>query len=739
VIVIKHGDGPSYTAAGQNKHIIMWKLYSFRATWDEFLEVRDASKVTRPSRLREEDEAAWDDVLELYGSRDKVTWALRMHAAGLDLTTCSEDAVAKFMDDRIFGEDSQVRRAHTVHNYCSEVRDMFRLIGREHPCGAGETMMDMTDPLGDSSNPMSTATETALIKKLQKKLVEAQAGNADSLPTAAAEKYGPPISVVIAIAFLLFFLAQLLGDFKRWERGSLRDIRPIANLANLVLLAVFLLHEASRPGDITNHLAHTDLFVPLHAKVYWLTFVFLRPATLAWLLTSNHISHVMCGLYKGKDKKTILHRMKTVIPCAYNSFDLLTIYIICMRCIVSLSPALLTPLVFKAGLNLFSLRRRLTEGTLFRWIRFYSWRYGAAEEDKNGNIDATWTRRRMGHSDKSDMKDKYADNAELRPLVGEDVLPLGLDTFSRPSNPSVIPLEFNVTNTGIVYDTTWLAKAFTDAPDGLRADFEKTAALVTRFLENNDQAAKDELFESIAADGTKWYSQIPLGFHYVLPASLGSPALFATIKSSMTTLQGFFVTPQVPRAVPEIWSLPMLLYGNFRGLLGLSRVPLEQPVAPPADTAAAAPSAPGPSKPPASRKRPAPKPTPDSDEEWDGEKFADLDVGDIVAIKSNSPTDPTTFKVPNLEPTQYIWLAKMTKEVNVTQKKTAIKRGKFTGRFLFNATRDLTASSFQIRPKPETITIAESALIEVYEDDPATFKLTSEDIAALTTFLREHM
>lgn len=744
VIVIKQGEGPSFTPKGQNLDIIMWKMYAFKATWEGYKEHHDPSQVTRPTRVPEAYEAAWTDVKDLYNTRDKLAWAVKIEDAGYDLLKCTEAEIGAFVDGRLFGESSNVRRIHTVHNYCSEIRDMFRMIGREHAWGNGEILRDMTEELGESSNPMSPAKEAGFVKKLEKKLAEEQLQSGNSKPrgSEAAEKHGPPISVVIAIAFMMYFLAKLVGDFQRWTRGKLRDVRPLENLANLVFLAAVLLHEAPRPGEIFEKLSHTHLFTALHTKVYWLTFVFIKPSTWAWLVTTNAISHIFCGFYKGKDKQFVQYRVKSVIPTAYNSIDLLNIYVICMRILVCLNPASIIPTsVFKQNLNIFSLRHRLTKSTLFRFIRFYSWRYGAAEEDKKDKtVKEEWTRQRMGHSDTSDMKDKYADNDGTRPVVGEDVLPLGMDIYSRASNPNVIPLEFKVVSTGVVYDTTWLEKAFNspNAPEGAQEDFENALALVTRFVENDDEAAKAELMEMFTSKD--WMSSMPFGFNYVLPSHLGSKALFEVIDESRSTLEKAFDTVPTPKAVPEIWSIPMLLYGNLRNLLGLSVVPPEPFVELPPPSDPASTSAP----PSTSRKRHQEEPTEEAGEQehdedgWDGERFTDLDVGNIVAIKSNSPSDPTTFKVPNLDPPQYIWLAKMTKSVEVTNKKTIIKRGRFTGRFLFNEARDLASPNFSIRARAETIAIPETALVEVYEDDPATFHLTSEDIQVISDFLATH-
>jgi hypothetical protein len=334
----------------------------------------------------------------MYSDKVKVNWLAKMEQHGIDVLNCSEATVRSFLKS-ILIDDSKATRKSYINKSASVIRGLFRAIGREHAMKDAKVFDHLGIPLVNSGNPMTTATERYLEEQLKEKVA---AGGIDD-----AERRGAPVSIVVAITTLVYHLSFTMTRYIKFESKKLMDFSPIHNSAMLCLLYAILMHDGSRPGDITEHLEHSWLFFALHEKVYWLVFVLLSPKCLKYMLAKGISSYVYYGLYKGKDKKFVLERRKGMMPLPFNGIDLFMIYLICMRCVMAVLPQSISQMVFKS-VNYTALRSRRNKKMNILDFTFYSYRYACAEEDKKGNINESWTRQRMGHTDTSNEKDEYA-------------------------------------------------------------------------------------------------------------------------------------------------------------------------------------------------------------------------------------------------------------------------------------------------------------------------------------------
>lgn len=701
VIVVKEGGGALYTRPGENEETITNKAFCFINTWQYFCNAEDVTKLHRPSFVK--DITAWNHVMKMYQDTSKVGWIKRMMDEGMDLMSCNEQAVREFLSKDIF-DTRKINKKSTINNMCSSVRGMFRDIGREHAYGHGQIYKHLGSFLVDSANPLTTATE----RYLEQKLENIMKSHNETSKRQPGDKYGPPLSIITAYTIMLYHLVKLIKSVTKWQIKQCKQVERIVNLALLTLTYMFLMHEGSRPIELGSHLEHAHLFFPLHKRVYMLTLVFLSPSTLNYIMSNNLIPYYACGFYKGKDKQHKLYRLKSVIPSSFNAIDLPWIYTICMKIILLVSPTSLTKMVFKQNLNLTSLRHRILKNiAVFLGTTFYGFRYGAAEEDKKAKIDPNWTRQRMGHTSTSLMKDRYAKNEGKR--IADS--PLGLDAFDTPTNPKLINLEMNVIDEGgCAYDTQWLENSIPDLE--MRKEFTEVSSLVSKFCEYQDHASYVELLERFKESHPTmdFLTELPLGTHFMIHPQLMSDNLKVIFDTTVSYLQQTFAYTSQPRIIPDLWSFPQVMYGNWRKLLDIpDKYSTKDFIVPPKKT------------------EPNKKPrleeiiTSTDDMEYDDDPtVSDIEPNDHVVILCKQPSDPSALQLPNI-PNTFVWIVKARRAVS---KKT----GMLTGTFYKNKTKDITAPLL-MATKPETVHVVDDCIVHIFAADPDNeFELTEDNI-----------
>lgn len=759
--------GIVYTRKGENTEYVAQKTFAFKSIWPQILEDPsiDIDSLQKPNDIT--DIMAWNELTKMLKEKDKFAWLMRIHRANINPLRCTDQELRDFLVKEFFESDRKIGRINTLTGYCSEIRRMLFAIGREYDYGNGHEESHVRVVYAYTGNPMTPSTEQYLVRKYQENPPPAPN------PDEPYNKHSYPISVAIAFINMIWVFAKMMDLVKKWELKKFKHTPRIENLCMLILMYIFLLHEGGRPGDANNmETKHSELWLithPFDYTVYWLTLVFIRPETLAFLLAGNKIAKIVVGNFKGKDKQYYLHRIKAVIPAPFNSIDILTIYTICMRMVIyTTNGTNLTDKIIKNGLQTSSLRHRIVH-KIFKWFTFYSFRYAAAEEDKKAKIPDSWTRQRMGHTENSTQKDKYADNKGRRVTYGEDgkpqkPLPLGMDMYERPTNPDHIKLEcVIVPATGITYETDWLEKTFPDSEDGdmkeAKEDFMTTSKMVADFIDAPSQEekikAKHALLQRFKEHTTReknpaWYSIIPLGFHIKLPSSI-VPDLIRTIyNEAKSHLEEAFSGINTPKVIPELWSFPQVVFGNWRNLLTIkrnSKTDMEEPVTgslpiPEDDEEDVDDDIPGPSihQPPTkkARKNTASETGSETESVTEALDIEDIEPNDIVIIyatlpkkskKNTKKTDTSIFKLPNF-PDKHVWVSKAV-HVEKIDENTA----SYQGYFYYNATQNIM-DPMNVRKNYETITIKEDSVVKIFTPDTAdsttkAFSLSPENISEI--------
>lgn len=582
--------GPIYTPHGENETLIQMKALAFRDTYKQFLEHKDITKLIIPKDV---DDIAWSEVCSLYNHKDRVRWMkLLIQKYNLDLRFCTEDDIRDVLVRYIFMNDSSkdITSKKTVSDICTNIRMMFRNIGREYSWEHNKKFTLFKSDLILSGNPMTTGTERLLKDKLCKE-------KKDVLKK--GEKLAGAVSIPMAYIFIVWLLSRLMNDIRRWEAGKITQKERIINLAYLTLLWAFSMHEGPRYSEIVEYLRYDKLYIPLHKKVYWLSLVFMKKETLKHLFLGNNISYYVMSLYKSKKMKVDRPRMKAVIPAPYNSIDLLTIFVFCMRCIMTLDfdgQLYSTLQVFKKK-NYSDLRKERVKSIGLKNMSFYSCRYGAAVDDIKActQVKENWTRYRMGHTPTSQMKDKYGSNKD-RVMLDDEIAEMGMDVFEVPTyeNNKGISLEFLPMDThGCSYNEKWIENTFkTNENDGnnlMRDNFENISNVTKAFIECNDQVTQEK-YKNILASAFEyrhgnfsWIDEFPMGFYINFPKELVTPKMKVIFDDAIDVLCSskdgeriiFEVDP--PKLIPELWSFPQVVYGNWRQLITCDITSLEKP------------------------------------------------------------------------------------------------------------------------------------------------------------------
>ena len=757
-LIFVSGLGARYTEAGTNMHVIAMKAWSFKKTLQKY-QKHDPESPTpfkpRPpksikNKIRDEDTdaiQAWEAVATIFTDPNQLRLLKALIATDINLMHASEKEARDFAVDYI--AQRNYKKLKSIKKLISALRTFFRNIGREHSWADRTDISWNLDTIGLSGNPITRATQDALIKEAQRRLKRTtpNATNRQINQALAPDKLSAPISAPAAIILIVHFIADLYTKVKAYKPS--KDSRRIVNLANMTALYTILLHEACRPGDIASHMTLADIYFPLHTNVPILALAILPPTILAHIITSNLITHFVIASYKGKQARLTLPRLKTLVPYPHNAFDLPTLIIFTIKAILFTAKTLSNPPtntnkathLFKANLNISSLRHRKTTAknnpaAAFSDLTFYSFRYGAAEEDQKYAINESWTRRRMGHSEISNTKDQYAANKKQRVSYNDSILPIAPDIYPRHPTAPTIPLEMiPVAESGITHDPNWLFKL----EDAAHQDALTTAIQIANdYINDPSQTTLDALTAHFQASHTTPEDILPpVGFELTFKPNMTTPdimTLYDIAKEILTKPDTPTSSNDIPYRIPEIWSMPQILYGNFQKLLeGSIDTPVEDD--PPRD------NTPEPSSIEECEEQEQDTDN-DSDSDsglsWDdGFKLNQIEPSNHIVIYCAKP-DKTALKIDISEATppqtHYIWLAKC---VNIQIKpNTDNKQAKLTAYLYFNKDKDPT-KPLTLQNKKETIVIEERSVIDVYTDTSVS-TLDPENIKQIKTFLLEH-
>lgn len=546
--------GPEYTRTGEKESENTQKGLAFHLNWEEFLK---GNPVTKPDLVSDD---AWIEINSLLFNGKSCTslnWAKRLYCTySLNLLQCTEEDLKVALQKYIFSSDQKQRpitKQSSIADICTDVRNLFRYIGREY-----DYAVDKTIELGKFSmnirNPMTTALEKALKQELHKN------NKANKINSAPGKLCGTT-NIHVAYTINMHLLDTLIKKIKVWsssKKTSEQTLKEIINLANLCILCTFCIHEGCRPSEVTVELTHNDLWIPLHQHIPFLTIAFLDIDIITYILKNNLLSQYCMGLWKGKKAQEIRPRAKHTIPIFYNSFDLLTVYVFCMKCILTIQPDIISRKVtFKQIKNISSMLSRKVKKLGINNFAWYSIRYAAAYNDKMlKDLNEEWTRLRMGHTKTSKMKEKYASNKSRVTVDNEEINVAVYDYTQSCIEREFLPLDkYTVT-----YSPSWISSL----PQEMQERFEMTQNKISSFLKGESEIPEH-------TKDTSWMKNFPFGFHVDFSEDLKNDKIVTLLKESIKGIsQHVDIISDQTKPKPVLTGFQDIIYGNWQ-ILDISR------------------------------------------------------------------------------------------------------------------------------------------------------------------------
>jgi hypothetical protein len=512
-----------------------------------------------------------DDMYKyLFNDTTKIYILKVLEANGADLMFDSDERIQEAFI-KFIQTNENISSMNYLKSLMYSAHSAFYNMGREHMFSDNNVikvpyiMGDRT--LMNSGNPITNSLKQAVFKLFgmlkdtrdSKFMVTTKNGENKK----SVKKTGLAASVAVVIYITIGWFKQLLNDLN----NGIKDVRRIENLVNIILFSMFSMHEGCRCREIINFTTHQSLYFSFGEQYSLLCLAFVKPKTLAYLLSSGYLNSFVCDFYKGKSVKHARSRLMSWKPIQYNIIDLATMYVILMRILLCIdSKTVKSKLIFKKGINLADhVRRRNIKQHIFGFVN-YSIRYGAAEEDFKYGIPADWTRYRMGHSEYSLMKNRYANNLNQRVIIDEVMSLLGCDVMTSHSDDS-IPLKMVKVNGSIIHKAVP-----SDVPQHIIQELTTIkSALDEFFTEDKEIADISELIQRIPSSREMLFAElkeIPLGSFIDIKRELLSQDMHTQLSSNLKFIHEFFSEVQKPDVIPMIWSYPQLMYGiwtdNFK-------------------------------------------------------------------------------------------------------------------------------------------------------------------------------
>jgi hypothetical protein len=389
-------------------------------------------------------------------------------------------------------------------------------------------------------------------------------------------------------------------------------------------------------------------------------------------------------------------------------------------------------------------------------LTFYSHRYGGAKEDKKAVpiVTPAMTEYRMGHKPNSKTKEKYAAN-KTSVSIDDTLVMMGMDLYQEPSYTHGITIEFlPMAAAGSTNDSSWLDNAFVD--DDMKTEFDNISKKVTDFITTGDSSAL--LASTKQIRDIAWISKFPMGFHINFPDELMTTPMKTLLDYSIDLLTSqdpedddpFPVISEVdkPNLIPELWSFPQIMYGNWRGLINDEQELAKPPLRPKPTTQTR--------KRPRLQTTPTPTPTgsPEPEDEQDNDTMGDdssddggwsdgfrldkIEVGDHIVLYCTNPRDICALSLPSgagasSSQLKYIFIAKVTKIADNPEDPSAKD---IRGYFYYNSSKNAT-EGLSKQKRTQAITIKETTVLELFPADAAEILTALEDdeIESIRTLL----
>lgn len=581
------------TERGARKGAILVKATLFTECWNElkdkqpkYVKANFMSLVSQfTQNIQGNDNAEVIDlaVKELYkdffSQSKRVSYMRSFERMGANLMFCNDDTIKTYIIQYI-RKSNTVKSEKHISNIFNDVYLSFYAIGRERKwCDQDIIIPDYGNgvPIINAGNPLTKEVEKDVLgefKNLAKKrpsrlVVEVEDGDVSSddegqdkdVKTIRLEKQGLPASVAMIYYVVMNLLVTFFDMILR-----LSHVQRIENIALLILLWSFTIHEGARPGDTMFGSHHKNLIFWFGDQYPLLTLAFVKIETLEYLLKGNHIKKFYFESWKGKTVRQYRGRWHCFVPCEYNSLDLAWIYIIVMRALAFKNPSSITSKIFnKETTNLSEIRRNRNEKMGIDNLVMYSIRYAFAEESLRYllEIPRNWVRYVMGHVPNSNMSQRYANNLNQRVEIENIKTLLGCDVCNEMAANDELPLRFRTAYTGAISDVP------TDTPQHIIDDLKKVKKAINKLFSTEGATVANSVFlmsrvPKSKVDFMQEMKHIPFGNHFIFKDGLLSDSIQEKLNRSHQTLTKIFdKADTMGKAKQVIWSYGQIMFGEW--------------------------------------------------------------------------------------------------------------------------------------------------------------------------------
>lgn len=601
-----------FTLKGERSSIMRNNARMFLVSWDTMKEIQPSMRRNAFDSLKPEfinagvvNEIDHDRFfVNFYGEKNhkQVLWLKTLEAEKknidnikLDLLYCSDREIHDILQ-RIVVENDSVRSIQYVKQLLGNIHRAFFNIGRERRWADREVIEDPETerPVINAGNPLSDGTCAAILRDFRQKNKQAgrfvvqvkpdrlkekkkldtiisanikkedgyeSDGESDDGDENATEtvlrKHGLCASVALVYYLVMGLFAELLQDMT-----IKNDTRRLVNAANLILMYIISIHEGGRPGDDARMTNHDCFTFSLGESFNLLTLAFAKPETVKYLMENGKLKRFVKKLWKGKKERTYRSTYASWFPAAYGTLCLANMYIILMRIIIALDDNSLKHKAFKPKLNISALRQRKNKKFGIYGLTFYSIRYAAAEEDCKFNIPSWWIKWRMGHSMKSWVRVRYANNLDQRVLINNVQSMLGCDVMNAPTDDT-IPLNCQPIKSGIIHKVSDTH----DVPPHIMSELRSIKhALKKFFSEGKSIDSYPALAQGVSNDIPGLLAdlkKIPLGSHFGFSDGMLQLDQEVKLTRFQNIIHEFFAKTEKPDIIPTFWSYSQVMYGEL--------------------------------------------------------------------------------------------------------------------------------------------------------------------------------
>lgn len=582
------------TERGARKGVILVKAMLFAKCWAElkdkkpkfiknnFMSIVDKFKPSIPGK---ENDVLVDTVVNelfkgFFSQSTRVSYLRCFEKMGSNLMFCNDDTIKTNIIQYIRNNE-RIKSQQHIKNMFSEVYLSFYAIGRERKwCNQEIIIPDYGDgvPIINAGNPLTKEVEKEVLaefnsiaaKRPSRFMVQVNEGDVSSddeeqdghnSKSLRLEKQGLPASVAMIYYVMMRLLVVLFDMILR-----MNHIKRMENIAMLILLWGFTMHECARPGDTMSGSHHKNLIFWFGEQYPLITLAFVKIETLEYLLKRNLIKKFYFESWKGKTVREYRGRWHCFLPCQYNSLDMAWIYIVVIRALAFVSPTVITSLIFnKTTTNLSEIRRTTNISWGIFNLVMYSIRYAFAEESIKYllEIPRNWVRYVMGHVSNSQMSQRYANNLNQRVEIDNIKSLLGCDVCNEVSVNNHLPLRFRTPYTGVMNNVP------PDTPQHIIDDLNIVKKAIKKVFSSDDGRVSDSttLMNRVPKDKVDFMAEmkrIPFGTHFLFKEGLLSNTVNANLDKTKLILSKIFGkvdTEGKPKQM--IWSYGQVMFGEW--------------------------------------------------------------------------------------------------------------------------------------------------------------------------------